>query len=140
MIHFQKIKNKFQPVYKSDHDKWSKLHEGIIYTMRYKSDRNVRHHKKLFGIAKTIIENQSERSIWDNKEPYALIKATEIELGYVNEIVKFDGEIVFEPESINFEMWGQEKFEEFYDKAINLWCEKFDFDRNVLEMFSEDNL
>lgn len=140
MIHFQKIKGKFQPVYSSDHDKWNKVQEGIIYAMRYRSDRNYNHHKKLFAIAETIIENEPELSVWSNKKSHSLIKSTELELGYVNEIIHFDGKVTLEPESISFENWGQEKFQEFYDKAINLWAEKFGYTVEELENNYEGNL
>lgn len=133
MIHFIKSQGKFQPIYKSDLEKWEKIKEGVEYTMRYRSNRNSRHHAKLFAIARTIIANESTESIWNNKSEYTLIKSTELELGYVNQIVHFDGEITLEPESISFENWSQERFEEFYDKAIKLWSEKFGYDIEDLE-------
>ena len=133
MIHFVKQSNKFQPLSPTDIDKWNKIKEGKVYVMRYRSDRNYEHHKKLFAIAKTIIENLSEDNLWHNKTDYSLIKSTEMELGYVKEIQHFNGEITLEPESINFENWGQEKFEQFYNDAIGYWANHFGYTVEELE-------
>ena len=140
MIHFTKQDGQFKPISKSDLETWEKLKEGKVYAMRYKSDRNYKHHCKLFAIARMIIDNESEESIWNNKTEYSLIKATEIELGYVNEIVRFNGEIDLEPESINFETWGQEKFEKFYTDAINYWSKHFGYDVEAMDFYSNDYL
>lgn len=140
MIHFVKQDGQFIPLTKEDQATWNKIKEGKVYAMRYKGDRNVLHHRKLFAIAKMIIDNEPEGSMWENKTPYTLIKSTELQLGYVNQNITFDGEIIMEPESINFELWGQEKFEEFYDKALNFWAEHFGHDRNVLEEFCMEEI
>jgi hypothetical protein len=140
MIHFVKSQGKFQPLSPSDLDKWNKIKESKVYCMRYRSDRNYEHHKKLFAIAQTIIANEPQESLWHEKEPIAFIKSTELILGFVKQIINFNGEITLEPESISFEEWGQERFEEFYNKAIDFWCEKFGYDRNILENNSNDYL
>jgi len=125
MIHFKKIANQFHPVGESDLEKWEKLKQNVVYCMRAKQDRNAKHHRKLFAIAKSITGNLREDHPWSDKEPYQLIKASEIPLGFVNEIIDLDGEVHLIPESIDFENWGQEKFETFYNKVIPYWIEKF---------------
>ena len=133
MIHFVKTENQFRPIYKSDLDKWNKIKENQVYCMRAKRDRNYNHHKKLFAIAKLIIDNIAEGDVWENKQPYQLIKASEISLGFVEEIVHLDGEVTLIPESIDFEHWSQDKFEEFYNKVIPFWAEKFGYSIDDLE-------
>lgn len=133
MIHFTKLDGQFKPYYKSDLTTWEKLREGIIYTMRYKQDRNARHHRKLFAIAQLIIDNVPEGNPWEDKTPYQLIKATEIPLGYVDETITLSGEIIMMPQSISFEEWPQEIFEEFYNKAVNYWAGHFNYTIEDLE-------
>lgn len=133
MIHFCKQSGQFKPISKSDIDAWNKIKEGKVYCMRYRSDRNAAHHRKLYAIAEIIIANSTEGSVWENKTPYQLIKATEIPLGYVDEVITMSGEITFIPQSTDFEHWPQEIFEEFYDKAVDYWCSHFGYDREVLE-------
>lgn len=140
MIHFIKQDGKFKPVYKTDIDTWNKIPENKIYAMRYKRDRNAKHHRKLFAIANLIIQNSPEDSMWNNKTAYLLIKSTEMELGYVEEVLHMNGEITFEPQSINFESWGQDEFERFYEDAITYWCSHFGYERDVLENNYEEYL
>jgi hypothetical protein len=136
MIHFQKKNNEFVPVSKSDIDIWNKVKENVTYCMRFKSDRNYLHHKKLFAIAKTIIDNQPDGSLWENKQPYALIKSSELMLGYTNQIMDMNGKITIEPIGINFEEMSQELFEKLYEDVINYWCSHFGSDRDTLENYS----
>lgn len=133
MIHFMKIQGKFKPLSNSDNDRWNKIKENQIYCMRAKRDRNYMHHKKLFAIARLIIDTLPDGHVWENKQPYQLIKASEIPLGFVEEIIHLDGEVTLVPESINFEMWSQDKFEEFYNKVIKFWAEKFGYSVEDLE-------
>jgi hypothetical protein len=133
MIHFWKIDGQLKPAYASDVDAWSKIKEGKMYCMRYKSDRNYLHHKKLFAIAKLIIDNLPEGHVWEGKPPYILIKSTELELGYFEPVLRMNGKIEMQPESIDFEHWGQEKFEQFYEDTLNYWCTHFGFIREDLE-------
>ncbi|MCK9282433.1 MAG: hypothetical protein M0P71_17600 [Melioribacteraceae bacterium] len=125
MIHFIKQHGQLKPVYKADLERWEKVKENIVYCMRAERDRNHKHHSKLFAIAQGIIDNLPDDNPWSNKESYQLIKASEIPLGYVEEIISLDGEVSLIPESISFEKWSQEKFEGFYNKVIQYWAEKF---------------
>jgi hypothetical protein len=125
MINFMKINGEFKPMYKADLERWEKIKENVSYCMRAERDRNAAHHSKLFSIAKEIIETLPEDDPWENKTPYQLIKASEIPLGYTEIVVSLDGTACLVPESISFENWKQEKFEEFYDKVIKYWAEKF---------------
>lgn len=137
-IAIKKSNNSFVPVYNSDLTATQKIKDNVIYWVEIKKARNIKHHKKLFAIAKLIIANLPETNIWHNKTAHSLIKATEIELGYVKQKIKLSGEPYFEPESINFESWDEDKFSEFYDKAILLWAEKFEYELEDLENnFSE---
>lgn len=115
--------NQLHPYYKSDIESWGKLKNNVVYLAEFKKPRNPEHHKKIFALANCVITNMSENSIWHNKEPYTLIKAIELELGYVEEKIKLGGEIYLEPESINFENWDQLKFQEFYNRAIPIMAE-----------------
>ncbi|MBN2402015.1 MAG: hypothetical protein JXN64_06425 [Spirochaetes bacterium] len=139
-LHIVKTNSGIRPVYKSDHQNYDKLASGEIYICEIKNDRNYKHHKKLFAIAKMIIANLPDENIWANKEPYALIKASEIELGYVEQEFKLNGECIIKAESINFENWSQDKFEGFYDKALPLWADKFGYTVNQLESNHDEYL
>jgi hypothetical protein len=109
---------RFTPLYNSDKEAYDKLKNNVQYMAKIKQPRNIKHHKLAFALAKCVIVNLPEDSIWSGKEPYALIKAIELQLGYVEPMVKLSGEVLLIPESISFESWGQDKFAEFYSKAV----------------------
>ena len=77
-------------------------------------------------------------SIWHDKNAYALIKAIELELGYVEQIIKLNGDVYFIPESISFESWDQIKFQEFYDKALPILAKMIGVSVTDLETNSID--
>ena len=109
--------NQLKPYYQSDMEEFKNLKNNVVYMTEFKQPRNIKHHKLAFALAKCVIANLPESSIWSGKEPYALIKAIELQLGYVETMIKLSGEVLLIPESISFESWGQDKFAEFYSKA-----------------------
>lgn len=117
-IFFIKREGQFTPIYNSDSESYNKLKNNVQYCAEIKQPRNPEHHKKLFALSKCVIANLPESSIWQGKEPYALIKAIELQLGYVETMIKLTGEVLLIPESISFESWDQNKFAEFYIKAV----------------------
>ena len=117
-IFFMKKEERFSPLYNSDSEAYFKLKNNVQYMAEIKQPRNLEHHKKCFALAKCVIANLPESSVWQGKEPYALIKAIELQTGYVETMVKLSGEVLLMPESISFESWGQDKFAAFYNKAV----------------------
>lgn len=117
-IFFIKRDGHFQPLYNSDQEAYNKLKNNVQYMAEIKQPRNPDHHRKIFALSKCVISNLPESSVWQGKEPYALIKAIELQTGYVETMVKLSGEVLLIPESISFESWDQEKFAEFYKKAV----------------------
>jgi len=134
MIHFVKQSGQFKPMYLADLERWEKVKENTPYIMRAERDKNHKFHNKLFAIAQEIINNLPEDSPWENKTSYQLIKASMIPLGFVEEMVTLEGQVVLIPESISFEKCKQEKFEEIYEKMIAYWVQKFgDWVLNITE-------
>jgi len=137
MIHFVKQSGQFKPMYLADLERWEKVKENTPYIMRAERDRNHRFHSLVFAVSKVVIENLPEDHIWSNKTPYALIKSIEIALGYVEQILTMEGEIILVPESISFEKWGQEKMEEFYNKFLLYISDKFGYNPEELLLNAE---
>jgi hypothetical protein len=128
----------FFPYTRGDIDDFGNLRGNTVYMLEVRKPRHLEHHQKLFAIAKCVIANMPESSPWCGKESIQLIKATEIQLGYVDQRIKLNGEIYFEPQHINFESMDQLAFQEFYDKTIPLWaqmigCTPQELESNSLE-------
>jgi len=125
--------NQLKPYYQSDMEEFGKLKNNVVYMTEFKQPRNIKHHKLAFALAKCVIANLPETSAWQGKEPYALIKAIELQLGYVETIIKLSGEVLLIPESISFENWDQERFAEFYNKAILILANMINVTADELE-------
>jgi hypothetical protein len=121
------------PVYLHDIDQFDKLKNNIIYQCDIKQANNPEFHAKVFGIAATVCGNLPENSALHGIDAYQLIKATEIELGYIKWITKLNGEKYPEPESISFDNWDNIKRSEFYSKALPIWSALIGVSQEALE-------
>jgi hypothetical protein len=122
-----------KPYYQSDENEFKKLKNNVVYFVEIKQPRNIEHHKKIFAITNCVLFNLPELSIWRDKTPYALIKAIEMELGYVDQRILLNGDAYFEPQSISFESMNQLEFQEFYDKAIPILASMINVEVDELE-------
>ena len=122
-----------KPYYQSDENAFKELKKNQVYFVEIKKPRSIEHHKKIFALANCVIANLPETSIWHNKDAYTLIKAVELELGYVDQKIKLNGEVSHEPKSISFESLDQIEFQKLYDKAIVILAKMIDVTTEELE-------
>lgn len=102
------------------------------YSCTIKESRNPKHHNLVFGLAKFTVDNCHEESVWSGKDPYSIIKAIQLEVGSVEYIQKFDGEIIAIPKSIAFENMDEDEFSHISD-ALFFYCAKIlDIDQKEL--------
>ena len=137
-IFFIKQEGKFRPYYPSDIEEFDKMKSNVVMMAEIRQPRNPGHHKKCFALAKCVITNLPESSSWQGKNPYALIKAIELQTGYVDTIIKLSGEAVLVPQSIDFESMDQEAFQEFYTQAISIMAAMIGVTVDELENNSMD--
>ena len=136
---FQLIKrnNDLLPYSKHDLDQYEKLKNNVVYMCDIKQANNPEFHRKIFAVADTVCNNLPEGHPLIGCDAYQLIKATEIELGFVNWIIKLNGEKYAEPESISFSNWDNVRREEFYSKALYIWSKMIGISPEDLENNSE---
>lgn len=88
--------------------------------VQVKRPRNIQHHRKFFALLKIVIDaggfNGSEKSLLHLLK----LECDEFDLLYL----PYKGEYLKIPNSISFASMGQERFEKFYDKALDFCCEK----------------
>jgi len=132
-INLIKREGRLIPYYKSDMDAIAKLKSNTVYTADFKQPRNPDHHKKLFAIANCAIDNMPEGSVWHDKTAYALIKAIQLQTGYVDQIMKLSGEVILVPQSIAFSEMDQTEFEPLYDAAVEIMSALIGVSRDELE-------
>lgn len=86
---------------------------GEIIRIKLFSGRNIRHHRKFFGILQLVFKNQEKYLSLEG-----LRFAVTIQAGYVEEIKLKGDTVVLKPQSINFTRMGQHEFNEFYEAAL----------------------
>lgn len=106
----------------------AKMRDGQICRVEAKRARHPEHHAKFFAILHKVFENQEQFASED-----ALRQATLIEIGCCEIRQRFDGTQYKVAKSMNWHAMGQEEFETVYNAALDLWCQHFGMDRELLE-------
>ena len=103
-------KDAFFPVYNSDYEVMKKTPIGKDILCSSHRARNPKHHKLIFAIAKCVIENVDENSIWSKQKPIDLIKAVMVAEGVIDIKYNIDGSARPEAKHISFESMSEDDF------------------------------
>lgn len=106
------------PTDKASWEALCKLTDGQTVRVESKRARNPDHHRKFFALLKIALDNQQT----DFPSIETLLDAIKIETGHAELRKKLSGETYWAPKSISFHNMSQERFAEFYDKALDLIC------------------
>jgi len=110
-----------------------KMKDGQNVAVEAKRARSPKHHRKFFAVLNKIFDHQEQFKSVDN-----LLDAVKLEIGYSDLKEKLNGDQWHEPKSISFHDMGQDEFNEFYDRALDVLCLHFKIDPAMLEQeFSE---
>ena len=143
----QKRDNSLFPMYQKDIEKFNKIKQGELLEVETFKNRNILHHRKLFGICNEFVNNDFFIQMldkWDKiqqafdfqltlsneavqeirfkykSDSYAYIYICKWLFLPLEEIILPDGKILNTVSSINFRELGQDEFEIFYNKCIEL--------------------
>ncbi len=107
------------------------LPDGTVVAVEAKRARSPDHHRKFFALLKVAFDNQQT----DFRSIDTMLDAIKIAVGHAEMRETFTGEKYWYPKSISFHNMGQQKFNEFYDKALDVICEHImpGTDRETLE-------
>lgn len=106
----------------ADHDAWLKfkrrletMKPGTWLRMEWARPRHGKHHRKLFALLNLVAENSET---YDTTEK-ALV-AVKLVTGYADPVIDpRTGEMVQVPQSISYDSMDQDKFDLFYEAAID---------------------
>lgn len=115
------------PAYEQDKERLKKFKAGEPFMADVTKPRNLKFHRKFFGLLNLVLENQE---IYKHIED--LRRDITIEAGYFYHRTTMLGEVVKEPKSISFAAMDDAEFSEFYDKCINVIIQHFSFDKESL--------
>ena len=129
------VKSKEGLIPYTDDDKidYDRLSVGDIVKCSIIDPRNAKHHRKFFALIKVVYENLPEE--FDRHFPtkddlrYELIRRA----GFYKEYKDLKGNTQYRPDSIAWDSMGQKKFEELYDKVLDVVVKWFLWDKETLE-------
>ncbi len=87
---------------------------GDVVKIDLKKPRNYEHHKKAFSMFNAVLDNHPTYETIEQ-----VLDEIKFRLGYLDRSV-IDGVAVFKLKSISFSAMGQEKFNLFYSRAIDV--------------------
>jgi hypothetical protein len=93
--------------------------DGAELTVRATYPRNPGHHRKFFALLNEVFHNQNHFATLES-----MLDAIKVALGYCEQFTGMRGETITVPKSISFASMGQDAFQSFYDRAVNLIIEK----------------
>jgi hypothetical protein len=110
------------PATDEDQKKFQKIGEGEVFTCKSVDQRSIEFHRKFFALIRLAFDNMPER--FDNHfpDPDDLRKELLILGGFYSEYTDFRGNTVKVPESMAFDKMGAERFEQVYNKTLDLVC------------------
>ncbi len=106
---------------------------GDILQAKALDQRNVQHHRKFFALIRVVFDNMPEQ--YDRYFPtkddlrHELIKRA----GFFKEYTDLKGIKQYRAESISFDSMSQKRFDELYDRVLDVIVRWFAFDRDILE-------
>jgi hypothetical protein len=117
-IFITKTSNGLLPADEVSEKVYLKWKNGASYSLEYNKARNPKFHRMVFAVAQKVCDNAPEDSYWNGKDAYHLIKAVELKIGFVDELVDFDGEVHMIPKSIAFENMEEADFKKLFDALL----------------------
>jgi hypothetical protein len=124
-----KTKRGFIPATEEDREKIGKIEHGEVVMCESSDARSKGHHRKFFAMIKLCWDNLPEQLDKHFPTPddlrYELIRRA----GFYTQYTDFKGNVVYRPESIRFDSMGQERFNDLYDRVLDVACKELYFDK-----------
>ena len=91
---------------------------GHSISLTYAPARNPKFHRMIFAIAQNVVDNAPEKSYWSGKDAKHFIKAVELTIGMMEEIMDCNGQVHLQAKSIAYENMDDEEFKTLFDPMI----------------------
>lgn len=93
----------------------SRLKSGDVLTAEFKKVRNGAHHRKLHVLLTIMYQSQERFANWRDMMIDVKVKA-----GHYSHHITQDGNVVYIPRSYSYREMGQEDFEPFYTRIVDI--------------------
>jgi len=138
----------FAPAFDEDREALKKIGIGEQRQVELTVPRNVKFHRKYFGLLKIVFDNMPSHIFrtatgqeFEIKSVDSLLWQIKMQLGYFEEKMTLGGRIIYEAKSISFAKMDNAQFEKFYSDSIDIIlkyfidCEKEDLVQMVISEF-----
>ena len=130
-LYLRKTELGFVPADENSQELSKKFKIGDVYRSDIVKPRSYKHHCLCMALLTITFENQEKYTNFD-----IFRKAVAIEAGHVNEIIKLDGEVVFEPASISYDTLDEVEFTAVFKKMMDVCCVILN-DIGAIELYRE---
>jgi len=114
------------PATEDDAELLKSMKLGETYTFEFKKMRNSQFHRKFFALLKIVLDNMPDE-IRDQRNIHTMdgfLIDLKLLLGHYDLFVSIEGTPMYVPKSISFSAMGQEEFERFYKRTIDIVISK----------------
>lgn len=130
----------FKASYDSDAEAVKHIPIGESVKAKFVKSRNVRHHRKFFAMLEMVKQNMPETMPEQYQDTTLLLDEIKFQLGYFEMYHTLGGRDFYKVKSISFGKMDQVKFDEFYNRAVDVMLKYFlkditkeQFDKEVIE-------
>ncbi len=116
--YIQKTLKGWKPADEQSEKYWKKGKLGDYYQLEISKPRNGGYHRMYFAMLKIVFDNQE---IYRSQNE--LLDAIKFGVGHVETRKKLTGEFYQKPASISFANMEQDKFEDFFNRSVNVVLE-----------------
>lgn len=122
----QKKNNSLIPVYSKDIEIMAKIKDNDMVSVEIRKARNPRQHALFFALLSCVLDNSENFKSMDEVLIFAKYKLGLIDMHTI------DGKVIITPKSIAFENMDNIEFTEVLIKALDIFAEYFQWDKNQL--------
>jgi len=112
-IHVRRSGDKLVPITEWDREQLLDVPEGKDLSIKLSRTRSARQHRLFWSLMQIVVDNHPYYL-----RPEQLVEWLKLRLGYVEEIMFHNGEMMTKLSSISFTSMGQIEFQEFFNKAL----------------------
>lgn len=123
------------PAFEEDLENFRKMSNNEVYSFEFKKERNIKFHRKYFGLLNLAWENLPEWLDGRYKNIDHFRKAIQIRAGICEVIISLDGEEIVQPLSIAFDKLDENEFNEVYQSVLDILVNVVfkDSDQNMID-------
>jgi hypothetical protein len=112
-IHVRRSGDKLVPITEWDREQLLGIPEGKDLSIKLSRTRSAKQHRLFWSMMQIVVDNHPYYL-----RPEQVVEWLKLRLGYVEEIMFHNGDILTKLSSISFSSMGQSEFQDFFNKSL----------------------